>query len=92
MVDIAGSLLEVTEGVVMKRFIARVATLLALITGYAKVSFGVFDADERFSFIGVGSPLLAWLAVFILLTGVVAALPPLLRNIRRNPIKDMRSD
>lgn len=62
------------------------------VTDNAKVAYGVFDKGQTFNFIGFGSPLLGWLTLCIVGISLVAVLPPLMRNIRRNPINDMRDD
>lgn len=61
-------------------------------TDYAKVAYGVFDQEQAFNFMGFGSPLLGILALCVLAVSMIAVLPPLIRNVRRNPIKDMRDE
>lgn len=62
------------------------------ITSYAKVAYGVFDGLGNFTFIGVNGLLLGLIVVAIFVVAVIAVLPPLVRNVRRSPIKDMRDD
>jgi hypothetical protein len=62
------------------------------VTDYAKVTFGVFDQGETFSFIGLDLPQLMWLIASIIGISLLAVLPPLLRNVRRSPISDMRDE
>ncbi len=62
------------------------------ITDQAKVAYGVFDSLGKFSLIGVDGMLLGIVAAAILLVGILAVLPPLIRNVRRNPIRDMRDE
>lgn len=61
-------------------------------TDYAKVTYGVFERGQVFSFIGVNYGQLASLIVIIMAMSLVAVLPPLLRNVRRSPIDDMRDE
>ncbi|HSX02212.1 MAG TPA: FtsX-like permease family protein [Candidatus Saccharimonadia bacterium] len=64
----------------------------AQVTDYAKVTFGVFDRGQSFSFIGFDPAQLIWLVASIIGISLVAILPPLLRNVRRSPISDMRDE
>lgn len=61
-------------------------------TDAAQLAYGVFDGDAKFHF--VTAPSLLWWAILagILAMALVAITPPLLRNIRRNPIRDMRDE
>ena len=61
-------------------------------TSYAKVAYGVFDQLKPFSFVGIDLRLLSLIIIAILVTSLAAVLPPLIRNVRRNPIRDMRDD
>jgi len=58
---------------------------------YAQSAFGVFDASIGFHFIGLNWYIFAVVGGIIVL-GLVGVSLPLLRNIRRNPIKDMRDE
>jgi hypothetical protein len=62
------------------------------VTNYAKVAYGVFDQLQPFTFIGFNVSLLGLVIAAILIISIIAVLPPLLRNIRRNPIRDMRDE
>lgn len=64
----------------------------AQVTDYAKVTFGVFDKGQVFSFIRLAPVQLAWLILSIIGISIVAVLPPLVRNVRRSPITDMREE
>ncbi len=64
----------------------------AQVTDYAKVTFGVFDKGQAFSFVGLAPVQLAWLVLSIIGISFVAVLPPLVRNVRRSPIADMREE
>lgn len=61
-------------------------------TRAAQLAYGVFTPDPSFSFLGFRSPVLWLILGGILVMSLVAITPPLLRNIRRNPIKDMRDE
>lgn len=61
-------------------------------TDLAKVAYGVFDTFEPFRFIGIDYQALLLLAGSIFAISLVAAFPPLWRNVRRNPIRDMRDE
>jgi hypothetical protein len=61
-------------------------------TNYAKVAYGVFDKGQTFNVIGINVAQLALLVVCIFGISLVAVLPPLVRNIRRSPISDMRDE
>ncbi len=61
-------------------------------TTLAHLAYGVFTPEPRFTFIGLGNRLLWVILGGIVVMSLVAITPPLLRNIRRNPIRDMRDD
>jgi ABC-type antimicrobial peptide transport system permease subunit len=61
-------------------------------TNYAKVAYGVFDQLQPFSFIGININLILVVIIAIILVSLIAVLPPLVRNVRRNPIRDMRDE
>lgn len=61
-------------------------------TNLAKVAYGVFDELEPFRFIGIDLALLGMLTGCIFIISLVAVIPPLWRNVRRNPIRDMRDE
>lgn len=61
-------------------------------TQSAQLAYAVFTPEPKFSFLGFGSPVLWWILIGIVAMSLVAITPPLLRNIRRNPIKDMRDE
>ena len=75
---------------------ATIALLLELLYAsrasyYAQAAYGVFDDSLGFHFIGFSWYILALIAGIIIL-GLVGVSLPLLRNIRRNPISDMRDE
>ncbi|MEO6020498.1 MAG: ABC transporter permease [Knoellia sp.] len=61
-------------------------------TDAAQLAYGVFNGNAKFHFVTV--PSLLWWSILagILAMALVAITPPLLRNIRRNPIRDMRDE
>lgn len=61
-------------------------------TAKAHVAYGLFDSSTNFSFFGVTYELLVMYAACILALGIFATAIPLLRNVRRNPIADMREE
>lgn len=61
-------------------------------TKTAQLAYAVFSPEPRFGFLGFGSPVLWWILGGIVVMSLIAITPPLLRNIRRNPIRDMRDE
>jgi len=61
-------------------------------TDYAQSSYGLTSQGVNFSFINLESPLLLWLGLSIPLISYIAAFPALIRNVRRNPINDLRDE
>lgn len=59
---------------------------------YATIAYGVFTSHSTFSFLGFGLPYTLYVALGVFGISLVALLIPLLRNIRRNPINDMREE
>ena len=58
----------------------------------ATASFGIIDDAPSFTLFDLSSPLL-WGTVFsIFAVSIIASIQPLIRNILRSPIKDMRED
>ena len=60
-------------------------------TVQAQLALGIFDPSQKFTYISIGWRLLLVIAAS-LLAGVLGMLVPLLRNVRRNPIRDMRDE
>lgn len=58
----------------------------------AQYAFGTTDYSKTFSFVSLTSPYLLVVAAAIIGTSLLAMSLPLLRNVRRNPIRDMRDD
>ncbi|MFC7486756.1 ABC transporter permease [Knoellia sp. CPCC 206453] len=61
-------------------------------TDAAQLAYGVFNGDATFHFFGTPSWLFWAILGGILAMSLVAITPPLMRNIRRNPIRDMRDE
>lgn len=57
----------------------------------AQLALGTADTTQRFSYVGFSTKVLAILGT-IVLSGLVGMTLPLIRNVRRNPIKDMRDE
>lgn len=58
----------------------------------AQLAYGAIDSDLSFGFLGLASPYLPAIAGAIIAVGLVSVTIPLLRNVRRNPISDMRDE
>lgn len=56
------------------------------------VSFNASNLDKKFSLIGIEYSQLGLLILVILAGSLLASIIPLLSNLRRNPIKDMRDE
>jgi len=62
------------------------------LTDIAVASFGIINESARFSLFDITSPLL-WLVVLsIFAVSLVAIIQPLIRNVMRSPIDDMRNE
>jgi hypothetical protein len=64
----------------------------ATVTNYAKVAYGVYSGGQTFNFVGFPIKLFILLTICIIVVDLLATLPSLIRNIRRNPIRDMREE
>ncbi|HEY6736869.1 MAG TPA: ABC transporter permease [Candidatus Saccharimonadia bacterium] len=62
------------------------------ITAYARVAYGVYGSHQVFSLIGGQVMLQCQIAAGIVAICLVAVSLPLVRNVRRNPIDDMRDE
>ncbi len=63
-----------------------------VLTDAAVTAFGIIDGAPRFSLFDISSPLLITVVGAIFAISIIASTPPLMRNVRRNPIRDMRED
>lgn len=61
------------------------------LTSIAQASFGVIT-DNSFSLFSLTSPLILAVILAVFIVSFIAILQPLVRNVRRNPIKDMRDE
>lgn len=61
-------------------------------TASAQLMFGSSDITRQFHMYGFMSVELLYIVGLVFLTGIVSMLLPLLRNVRRNPINDMRDE
>lgn len=61
-------------------------------TSAAQLTFGVTDMSKTFHFFGLNSVYTLVIPASIIAAALVAMIIPLLRNVRRNPIKDMRDE
>ncbi len=63
-----------------------------ILTDIAVSAFGIVDGAPTFSLFSLGSPLLPAIVISILAISLIASIQPLIRNVRRNPIRDMREE
>ena len=61
-------------------------------TDIAQIAYGSFNTIASFRLIGVNLLLLGALTLCVFAISLIAALPPLWRNVRRSPIRDMRDE
>ncbi len=62
------------------------------LTDIALTSFGVTSDEMRFSLFDLSSPLLWIVLGLIFVISITASLQPLMRNVARSPIRDMREE
>ena len=62
------------------------------VTDAAVAAFGVIDGAPRFSLFSLNSPLLAVVIGALFAVSLSASIQPLVRNVRRSPIHDMRDE
>lgn len=60
------------------------------LTVQAKLGYGLFNQDLDFKLFGINLVWLGVLSLAIIVMSLVAVLPPMLRNVVRNPIKDIK--
>lgn len=61
-------------------------------TVQAKLLFGATDASRQFHFFAINTLLIGLVLVAAIVCGLLSMVFPLLRNVRRSPIKDMREE
>jgi hypothetical protein len=64
----------------------------ARLNDIALSSFGIISDDIRFSLFNLSSPLIWAVVGIIFVVSMVASIQPLIRNVMRSPIQDMRED
>lgn len=64
----------------------------AALTDTAATVFGIVNNAPIFSLLSLDSPLLLTVVYSIFIVSMTASMPPLVRNVRRNPIRDMREE
>ena len=62
------------------------------VTVGAQLAFGVNDYSKQFLLVGFNSVYIPVILLVILVACLLAMAIPLLRNVKRNPIRDMRDD
>ena len=60
------------------------------LTGTAATAFGVIGSAPQFSIFSLESPMLIIVIGSIFIVSLIASIQPLLRNVRRNPVQDIR--
>lgn len=60
------------------------------LTAQAQYGFGAISSNNTVSLIGVNTEQLGTILLACVVTGLFSAVPPLVRNVRRSPIQDMR--
>ena len=66
--------------------------LAPALTAQAQYGFGGIDLTKEVSLIGIDQQQLGVVLIGCLATGLLSMIVPLLRNVRRSPIKDMREE
>ncbi len=95
----------ITYVVILSIFIAMLSFIIGIAVAYfvdqtfwqeftvqSLLSFGASDMTRQFHFFRLDTPELLWVVVAILSSGLISTILPLARNIRRNPINDMRDE
>ena len=62
------------------------------LTDVAVTAFGIVDDAPTFSLFNLESPLLLGIVGSIFAISIIASIQPLIRNVMRSPIRDMRDD
>ena len=60
------------------------------LTGTAATAFGVIGSAPQFSIFSLESPMLIIVIGSIFIVSLISSIQPLLRNVRRNPVQDIR--
>lgn len=62
------------------------------LTDVASVAFGTIAETPRFSLFDLSSPLILWVVLGVFIVVLIAIAQPLIRNVLRSPIEDMRTE
>lgn len=62
------------------------------LTSTAATSFGIIDKAPTFGLFDISSPILLIIIGSIFVTSLIASIQPLIRNVIRSPIRDMREE
>lgn len=62
------------------------------LSNIAVTAFGIIDEAPKFSIFRLDSPLIALTILSIFVVSIIASIQPLIRNVRRNPVYDMRDE
>ena len=62
------------------------------LTAQAQYGFNELSSAKRISLVGYDWHQLGLIAIICLATGLLSAVLPLIRNVRRSPIRDMREE
>jgi len=94
----------ITYAILLCLFIALFAVLTGIVTAFvvngalwldttlqAQLALGLYDSNQQFSYVGI-SPRLFIVVLAALAAGLIGMIIPMLRNVRRNPIRDMRDE
>lgn len=85
-----GAILLLVSAIALIGLVVLTALYSSMLNDYLQAVFGLYDQSVRFSFFLGSEPwvLMVYLSVFVMC--FVAITPSLVRNIRRNPINDMK--
>jgi len=102
-IDIAN--IYITYILIISALVAIVSITIGSITAYvvnqifwqdftiqSLLAFGASDITRQFHFFRIDSIKMLWVLAAIFSSGIISTILPLARNIRRNPIKDMRDE
>lgn len=62
------------------------------VTNIARTTYGIFEPIGPVVFVGIDWPTIGRTVAVLFVVGLIAALPAIASNIRRNPIDDLRSE
>ncbi len=60
------------------------------LTAQAQYGFGAISSNNSIRLVGIDLQQILFILLACILTGLLSVVPPLVRNIRRSPISDMR--